>query len=103
MSLTIVTPDNPTDHRKLVKKNKIDWCVVLSDPDKKLVETVRCRAAEKLLSVLLILDTKTGSVVGIWYEGCKEWDTSTTGEFVAETVRKLKAFRTELSATVNGE
>lgn len=94
ISLTIVTPDNPTDHRKLVKKNKIDWCVILSDSEKKLSETVRCRAAEKLLSVLLILDTKTGSVLGIWYEECKEWETSTTGEFVTETVRSLEAFRT---------
>jgi hypothetical protein len=93
-SLTVVTADDSNELRKLVKKRKIDWCVVLSDPEKRLIEMVRCHATDKLLSVLLILDTKTGSVLGIWYEGCKEWEAGATGEFVVERIQHLRASAT---------
>ena len=90
ISLSIITPDDSSEHRKLIKKLKSDWCVMLSDPEKKFIEAVRCHAVQKLLSVLLILDAKTGSILGIWYEGCVEWETDTLSDFVTETIQHLQ-------------
>ena len=46
ISLSIVTPDDSSEHRKLIKKLKSDWCVMLSDPEKKFIEAVRCHAVQ---------------------------------------------------------
>eukprot|EP01036_Dinobryon_divergens_P033591 gene33591-43413_t len=88
ISLNIITSDDTNDLRKLVKKRRIDWCVILSDSEKKLAEAVGCYGVDRLLSVLMVLDAVTGCVVGIWYEGCEEWETDVTGDLVMETIQQ---------------
>ena len=37
----------------------------------------------------MVLDAVTGCVVGIWYEGCEEWETDdVTGDLVMETIQQ---------------
>eukprot|EP00597_Dinobryon_sp_UTEXLB2267_P003322 CAMPEP_0170059214 /NCGR_PEP_ID=MMETSP0019_2-20121128/1573_1 /TAXON_ID=98059 /ORGANISM="Dinobryon sp., Strain UTEXLB2267" /LENGTH=279 /DNA_ID=CAMNT_0010264403 /DNA_START=2569 /DNA_END=3411 /DNA_ORIENTATION=+ len=60
ISLTIVTTDSANDLRKLVKKRKMDWCVMLSDEEKKFIEFVRCNGVNMIHSALLILNTGYG-------------------------------------------
>lgn len=50
-----------------------------------MADAVRCRALNRLLAVLLIIDAKTGAVLGIWYEGCKEWEVECTAELIEQT------------------
>ena len=88
ISLNIITSDDTNDLRKLVKKRRIDWCVILSDSEKKLAEAVGCYGVDRLLSVLMVLDAVTGCVVWIWYEGCEEWETDVTGDLVMETIQQ---------------
>lgn len=38
LSLAVVTWDDPSDLQKLVKKKKIDWCMLLSDSQKNVCE-----------------------------------------------------------------
>lgn len=91
IKLLAVNCDDSNDQRKFVKKNALlaGACKLLCDPSKKFMDTVKCRAPGRLSSSLLIIDTKTGKIIKVWYEN--DWDTITTKDMIAD---EIKAYRT---------
>jgi len=84
--------DDWNDHRKFIKKGTSmatgKTCALVSDPSRKLMDAVKCRADKRLMSSIFLLEVATNKILKIWYEN--DWDPFTTKDMVIEEV---KAYR----------
>lgn len=87
----LINCDDVNDHRKFKKKNPTGGqsSLLLSDPQRAVMDAMRCKADKRLLSCMGMLDVTRGSLLKVWYEG--DWDPVTTRDLLVEEMSSYRA------------
>lgn len=87
----LINCDDVNDHRKFKKKNSTGGqsSLLLSDPQRAVMDAMRCKADKRLLSCMGMLDVSRGSLLKVWYEG--DWDPVTTRDLLVEEISSYRA------------
>jgi len=88
----LVNCDDVNDHRKFKKKNSVGGqssSILLSDPQRTVMDAMRCKADKRLLSCMGMLDVTRGTLLKVWYEG--DWDPVTTKDLLVEEITAYRA------------
>jgi len=87
IGLAAINCDNPNEHRKFLKKNALKF-PLLSDTSKTFMSIAHCVGTRRLVSALIILESKTNEIVKIWYEN--EFDVVTTKNLLVQEIEKYR-------------
>ena len=88
LSVTVVNCDDHNDHRKFLKKNKGINFPLLSDPQKKFVESIKCKCKGSLASALFFIDVSNGMILRIWYEN--DFDPFAANDLVLDEIKNYR-------------
>lgn len=91
VATVLINCDDVNDHRKFKKKNPAGGqsSLLLSDPQRAVMDAMRCKADKRLMSCMGMLDVTRGSLLKVWYEG--DWDPVTTRDLLVEEVSSYRA------------
>jgi len=87
VAAAMINLDDSNDHRKWLKKNTVRY-TLLTDPSKKFVDALKCRAKKRIMAGLFLIDVASCSVLKCWYQN--DWDAFTTKDLIVEEITSYR-------------